>query len=344
MKSFTYYNPVKIEFGIDKIMSLNTLVGNRDALLVTSKGAARRNWIEMLETITGRISAVIDDVTPNPTFSYLRDAYRRARKAQPGVIIALGGGSVIDAAKALSVYNEYGSFSLVDGLIRKKTEKWGYRLVPVIAIPTTAGTGSEVTPWATVWDMGEKKKYSLHLKDLWCECALCDPKLTLSMPLEVTVYTALDALSHSLEAIWNKNANPVSTGFAVAASKEIVETLPELARDLDNSSYREKISYYVTANKGVSHGIACSFSLPDIIDCVAGQDEQVDSALAGIFGEASSNKIRAMYKKLNISPDFSSYGISNDEIAEIKESLSKTQRAGNSLVDSDKLFSSILVS
>ena len=268
--------------------------------------------------------------------------------------MAIGGGSVLDASKFFSVQNENKAAQFVQDLIKGKIAKENYNLIPIISVPTTAGTGSEITPWATIWDMDEKKKYSLHLPDLFSEVALYDPNLTLSVPKEITIQTGLDTLSHSLESIWNKNANPITIGYAIKSSKLIMENLLNLSNDLENLEYRDNImkacmyaglafsntqtaiahgmSYYITAHKGVDHGIACSFTLPMLIDNVIGEYEFIDEALKKIFGELSSNKLKNLLKKLNISIKFSDYGITSDELEELNMSLQNNQRVGNSLV------------
>ena len=101
-------------------------------------------------------------------------------------------------------------------------------IMPIIAVPTTAGTGSEVTSWATVWDAAQRQKYSLAHPRLYPETAVLDPALTVAAPRALTLATGLDALSHALESIWNVNANPVSANYAVEAAREIIDTLPRL--------------------------------------------------------------------------------------------------------------------
>ena len=134
----------------------------------------------------------------------------------------------------------------------------------------------------------------------------------------------------------------------------MLKYLPLLVNDLDNVLYRKKmmlscmyagmafsntqtaiahaISYYVTVNKGVEHGIACSFTLPMLIDRVIGRYEEVDSALLEIFGELNSMKIREVYLELGVSTDFSHYGIKAEEIDTIKNFIRNNQRTKNSLV------------
>ena len=356
MKCFKYYNPARIEFGIGKLDRLDDSVGNRKALLITSKGFSRRGLIQKIQSLTDKIEVIIDSINPNPTFKNLRTIYEFIWQKKFDVIIALGGGSVIDGAKVISVYNEAKDFNFIDSIIRKKNERKEYSRIPIIAIPTTSGTGSDVTCWATVWDSDEKKKYSLHLKDLWPEVSICDPQLTLSLDRDLTVQTALDALSHCLESIWNKNANPISTNYAIVAAKEIIHVLPKLINDLDNIVYRERmmlaslnaglafsntqtavahaISYYLTAMKGVPHGIACSFFLPNIIDLVVGMDKNVDSAIINIFDELSGNKLRDLYRELNVSINIDHY-LNANELKNINEYLMGNERSKNFLFDKD---------
>jgi alcohol dehydrogenase class IV len=112
----------------------------------------------------------------------------------------------------------------------------------LIAVPTTAGTGSEVTPWATIWDAADGRKYSLHRPWTWPQAAIIDPGLMLSLPPGATLASGLDALSHALEAIWNVNRNPVSASLAAAAARDIVMTLPALMRHPDDLPLRERMA------------------------------------------------------------------------------------------------------
>jgi alcohol dehydrogenase len=98
----------------------------------------------------------------------------------------------------------------------------------VVAVPTTSGTGSEVTPWAAMWDVQNRQKHSVQGHSLWPEAAIVDPSLAASCPPDVTRNCALDALSHALEAIWNRNHNPVSDVLAVSAARGVLHALPRV--------------------------------------------------------------------------------------------------------------------
>ncbi len=360
MKKFGFYNPVEIVFGEGKLLHLNQYVKDRRAIVVTDQNIVQLGYIEQIRVLGCNIVKVLDNIKENPTFQLVEKLYEQVYQERFDVIIAIGGGSVIDSAKILSLYCESKKFKDVKKIIKDHTFITKYQLKPFISIPTTAGTGSEVTPWATIWDNYEKKKYSLHLPDLWSEVCICDPNLTLSLPEKLTLNTALDALSHSLEAIWNKNANPISNNLAISAAKDIIKYLPILMNDLSNIKLRSKImlssleaglafsntktaiahaiSYYLTLHKQVPHGLACSFTLPDIIDAVIGQNNEIDTALVKIFGNLSSEKLRLIYQQLNISTHMSNYQVTDEELKTLKKSVYETQRIKNSVVNMDKLF------
>lgn len=352
--SFEYYMPTKIVYGINSINDLDKYTNGRKTLLITSEGFVKRGLVQKIKSLTTAIVEVVSNIKSHPEFKDLEKIYNQIKTIDYELILAIGGGSVIDASKFLSVYNESKDYSFVRNITKGTVEKKDYKTTPLISIPTTSGTGSEITPWATIWDMEEKKKYSLHLNELFCEVAIYDPTLTLSVPREITIQTGVDTLSHALESIWNKNASPITINHAIKSAKLILDNLVLLSNDLENLEYRNSImkacmyaglsfsntqtaiahamSYYITANKGIPHGIACSFTLPMIIDNIIGKYDFIDDALFEIFGELSSNKLRYIFKQLNISTRFEDYGLNNEEVNELFDSLSNNQRAGNSLV------------
>jgi alcohol dehydrogenase class IV len=330
--NFSYYLPTKIIYGINELDNISQYFINQKVLLVTSKGHIKRGLLDKLKNIN--IIDTISDIKSHPEFKDLDKICEKISILKFNIILAIGGGSVIDASKYLIYKSTYN--------------------IDLISIPTTAGTGSEITPWATIWNMEEKKKYSIQDNKLFSKIAIYDPNLTLSVPKDITIQTALDTLSHSLESIWNKNANPITINYAIKSAKLIIENILPLSKDLDNLEYRDNImkacmyaglafsntqtaiahamSYYITAYKNIPHGIACSFTLPLLIDNIIGKYDFIDNALKDIFGELSSDKLRDILKELNISTDFKDYGIDDLELEKLKLSLQNNQRANNSLV------------
>jgi len=253
-------------------------------------------------------------------------------------VIAVGGGSAIDTAKALIVGTESGRFDELLALLASGKPFVPARSKQLIAAPTTAGTGSEVTPWATIWDAANHKKYSLHLDCTWPKVAIIDPQLMLTVPASVTVSTGLDALSHALESIWNINANPLSDTFAISAIEDILECLPLLRRDLSSQELRSRmalaalkagmafsntktalahsISYEMTLHYGLPHGIACSFTLPLVLGLAWGHDATRDKTLQRVFGpdlDKAQARLRAFLHSLDVKTEFADYGVTAEE-------------------------------
>jgi len=345
--------PTKVVYGQNSLKDIDVYINKRKTLLITSQGFVRRGLIDKVVTYTNHVVEVISNVKSHPEFVDIEKIYNQAYQNQFELIIAIGGGSVMDIAKFIAVHNKNKEYQFVESLTKGETEKKDYKVIPIISIPTTAGTGSEVSPYSTIWDMQEKKKYSLYLSDLFCEVAIYDPILTLSVPKQITIQTGLDTLSHALESIWNKKANPITIGYAIQSAKLVMNNLVALSNDLQNLEYRSNImkscmyagfafsntqtaiahamSYYITIHKGIDHGIACSFTLPMLIDNVIGEHEFIDKALEEIFGELSSKKLRKLLKDLNVSTEFEDYEINDKEFKTLKASLKNSQRAGNSL-------------
>lgn len=357
MTSWQYHNPVAVHFGAGCVDALPRLLAGRRATLVTFPEAAGLGLTARLERLLGAsLVAIIDRTQANPDVDGLAELYRDfwARTDQGEILVAVGGGSVLDTAKALMVGTADGSFEALIALLATGKPFTPHRIKPLIAIPTTAGTGSEVTPWATIWDRGAGKKYSLHLKETWAEAALVDPALSLSLPAGPTLAAGLDALSHALESIWNVNANPVSDTHAVTAARAMLATLPALIGDLGNLELRGRmslaalqaglafsntktalahsISYDMTLRHGLPHGIACSFTLPLVLARAVGADAGRDAVLARIFDGAlpgAPARLTAFLEELGVSTRFETYGVSETQAAGMIEAALDGVRGRN---------------
>lgn len=332
-----FHNPVDTRFGWGSLQELAAITEHQSVALVTFPEARGLGLVDRIQALLGeRLVYIIEDVQPNPDVAQLRDTYERfwQEAGDCQVVVAVGGGSAIDTAKALIVGTQTARFDELLALLATGKPFVPPRSKLLIAAPTTAGTGSEVTPWATIWDSASHKKYSLHLDCTWPKVAIIDPQLMLTVPGGVTVSTGLDALSHALESVWNINANPVSDTFAVSAIEDILECLPLLRRDLSNKELRSRmalaalkaglafsntktalahsISYEMTLNYGLPHGIACSFTLPLVLGLAWGHDEARDKTLQRIFGN-NVNKAQAQLREflhsLDVKTEFSDYGV-----------------------------------
>ncbi|MET0520112.1 MAG: iron-containing alcohol dehydrogenase PsrA [Burkholderiaceae bacterium] len=339
---WNFHNPVSIEAGAGALARLPARLGARRALLIAFPEAPALGLIARVQALLGeRLLAVHTDVQANPDVAWLAPMYEQLWRApqQADCIIALGGGSTIDCAKAMLSATPSGRFdellAQLDGSAPPPHGQPAPAHKALIAIPTTAGTGSEVTPWATIWEQARGRKHSLHLPWTWPEAALVDPELMLSLPRAATLASGLDALSHALEALWNVHRNPVSASLALSAAGAIIETLPALLQQLDSLPLRERLavaalqaglafsntrtalahslSYELTLAQGLPHGIACSFSLPHVMALALGRDAQLDAQLLQLFQAADGAQavatLRRFIERLGVSTEPSAYGI-----------------------------------
>ena len=327
---------MRVTFGpgaIDRLFSLEPqfVTGNR-ILMVTSAGFTARGVTEKIEAKARKAGLenpirVFDGVTANPELDFLDRTTVELRRENITGIIALGGGSVLDTAKIFSVALPSDMEIPLDMVLRQKQPQVWKNHIPVVAIPTTAGTGAEVTPFATVWDSENKKKHSVSGDMVYPVHALLDPELTLTLPPKETLYTGLDAVSHALESLWNKNRTPVSEALALKALSLANKALPAVINQPDNLHSREMmqqaalmaglaisrtrtaiahaISYPVTMRFGVPHGLACSFTLPKIIEHYA-QHEKNDAVKLAL------NDTLPILKRLKLKEEIATFTMGED--------------------------------
>lgn len=335
---WAYHNPVDIRFGAGQFKILPELLGGRSYVLVTYGEPFFHELSERLAAGAGKPLLVIDDVQPNPDIRTLSQQVARFRElpTSPEAIVAIGGGSVIDSAKVFAAARR--EFERVLHFLRTKEGAGSFSPTPLIAVPTTAGTGSEVTCWGTVWDSEREQKHSLALPGLYPQQAVIDPALMLRKPRFLTVSTGLDALSHALESLWNRNANPVSMTLAVGAARAVLDTLPRLVDDLDNVDLRTRmaraallaglafsntrtaiahsLSYPITLRYGIAHGIACSFTLPMVVRGTSNINGLCREGLDAIFGPdpgAGAHMLERVLDRLDVDTRPMTYGIASDE-------------------------------
>lgn len=352
-----FFNPVATYFGPGSLAELPRIAAGAKVVVVAFPEARALGLIEKLEHLLGtQLVHVIEDVSPNPDVAQLAGMYNRFWQDEQAcdTVVALGGGSAIDTAKALIVGTRSGRFEELLALLADGKPFVPNRVKSLIAIPTTAGTGSEVTPWATIWDAAKQKKYSLHLDCTWPKAAIVDPELMLSLPRSITISTGLDALSHALESIWNVNANPVSDTFAVSAINDIMACLPLLVKDLNNKALRSSmalaamkaglafsntktalahsISYEMTLRYGLPHGIACSFTLPLVLKMAWGEMPERDAVLQQVFHadrDTAVGRLRNFLHQMDVKTEFSDYGVSSPEALEMVQGAMQGARGKN---------------
>jgi alcohol dehydrogenase class IV len=234
MKHFTYFAPTEIIFGWGCLKEIGGLAARygKKALVVTghssSGGTALYGRVTEYLAEAGVESARFDGVIPNPTTGVVSAGAELVRRFGADLVIGLGGGSSMDTAKAIAVEASHpGTAWDYLHYTAGPTEK----TLPIIAVGTTAGTGSQTTPCAVITNPAKKDKSAIWHKNIFPRAAIVDPELTVSMPPDITARTGFDAFCHNFEAYISVNANPLTDSLALDALGIIVRALPQILAD-----------------------------------------------------------------------------------------------------------------
>ncbi|MBP9021613.1 MAG: bifunctional acetaldehyde-CoA/alcohol dehydrogenase [Spirochaetes bacterium] len=268
--------PSKIYFKYGSLpVALQELEGKKRVLIVTDKPLFDLGYTDKITTILDDLKIdheTFYEVEPDPTFATVNKGLQIMNVFKPDAIIALGGGSPIDAAKIMWLLYEDPSLKF-EGLalrfmdIRKRIYKFPSigKKATMIAIPTTSGTGSEVTPFAVVTDEKTGFKYPIADYELTPDMAIVDPELTMSMPKSLTAFSGIDALTHALEAYASVLASDYTNGIALESMRLLFKYLPlAYTEGTTNVKAREKVQYastlagmaFANAFLGICHSTA----------------------------------------------------------------------------------------
>ena len=278
--------PEKIYFEAGSIQYLEKMPDIERAFIVTDEGMMKLGYVDkILYHLRKRQqyvhSEIFSDVESDPSFDTIKKGVEVMKSFKPDVIIALGGGSPIDAAKGMWLFYENPEAD-VEGLklkfmdIRKRTYKFpklGTKC-KMVAIPTTSGTGSEVTSFAVITDKEKNKKYPLADYELTPDVAIIDPDLVMSLPKSVTADTGMDVLTHAIEAYVSNMASDYTDGLAEKAVELVMQYLEKAYDNGSDKTAREKMhnastiagmaftNAFLGINHSLAHKIGAEFHLP----------------------------------------------------------------------------------
>ncbi|HSV88541.1 MAG TPA: iron-containing alcohol dehydrogenase [Bacteroidales bacterium] len=248
MENFEIYNPVKLHFGAGVVKKLGTAAGafGRKALLVYGKGSAKVSGAYQV-TKDSLIEAGIEvieysGIKPNPIIEDVDKAAELAREHKAEMVVAVGGGSVIDSAKIITITIPV-THSGWDFLSGEKKPASG---LPLLAVLTLAATGTEMNPYAVVQNDSLKKKLGYGHKLLYPRNSFLDPSFTLSVPANHTAYGIADLIAHTLEVWFGEGDASLSDRFIVAIIQEAMKYGPELMNNLQSYDLRARIMYAAT--------------------------------------------------------------------------------------------------
>lgn len=274
---FNCYMPTKVIFGkgrLDELANLD-MPGKKALILITCGNSMRRlgylNRVQELLSVNGIDSVVFGKILPNPIEQHVLEAAALARKEKCDFIIGLGGGSAIDSAKATAIMVNNGEHTYWDYIKGKAEIK--NKVLPIIAIPTTAGTGTETDPWTVITNTNTNEKIGFGCDQTFPLFSIVDPELTVSVPSLFTAYQGMDALFHSIEGYLSLKAQPISDLFALDSILRIATFLPKVVKNGEDLPAREQVLWASTQG-----GIVESLS-----SCIS--EHSLEHALSAFFPE-----------------------------------------------------------
>lgn len=347
MNLFSYFLPTRVFFGSGSLQSLPELIkthffDKKRIFLATGRSFLKKAGLtdRILRLLENYTVILFDKIEPNPTSTTISEGLDEYKKHSCDLIIGFGGGSVLDAAKAIAIlHNNHDR--LEDYQSRSKNPL--NQPEDYIAIPTTSGTSSEMTMWSVITNLeGTYKdlKKSIGWPTLYPKVAVIDPELTFSLPPYDTAVTGLDSLCQAIEGFWSKKHNPLSNIYCLEAIKLIVKYLPLAYTDGSNKLAREKMSFamfltglgfsnsYTTSPHKVSfpitsfyhlpHGAACALTLPYFMEFIGSRKPELIHEIVGALGKKDYREavqfLKNFVKGLGMPNRFSDIGLDRDDV------------------------------
>lgn len=347
MKDFNYFAPTEIVFGcgVLKEAGAQTARFGKKAIIVTDNrlpgfGDGFKRLCESLEA-AGVSYVHFDGVIPNPTTDVVAAGANMAKEFGAEVAIGMGGGSSMDTAKAIAVEATHeGSAWNYLHYTAGPTEK----TLPIIAISTTAGTGSQTTPCAVITNTEKLDKSAIWHKNIFPRVAIVDPELTATMPASVTAQTGFDAFCHNFEAYLSVNTNPLVEAMAIDAIERIAVNLPKVLEDGRDMEARSEMAWADTlggltnASAGVTlphglgmqvgghcphvtHGQALAAIYPAFTRYTYESAKEKFDKVGAIFDPSvdACTAIDNFLKKINLFIDFKSLNVTKEDLRAIAD-------------------------
>lgn len=359
MNPFNFKIPQNIIFGMGSLAQLPELLiesGSNHVFLISDGGLAKLGVVEKIESIiqnSGITCTTYLGVLPNPTVSIVDEATALYTQCGATSIVALGGGSSMDVAKAVGVLANYGgSITQYEGNFKVPGP-----IVPMIAIPTTAGTGSEVTASAVITDESRNYKLSVFSYELLPRYALLDPALIMTAPASIAASCGVDALIHAMEAYISTKATPFSDSMAEKAMELIGANLRRFVANRQDEDAAcammlgcnfagiafawarlgnvHAMSHPVSGYFHVAHGVANSILLPTVLEYNALADHgrykkmynyihQGSPCIENFQPQMLVDEIRKLNNELGIPARLSDVGVTADKIPVMAEDAMKS--------------------
>lgn len=317
------------ELFYENLSSLNEyLKDKKRVLIVTSAGSVKRGIIDNVKGMIDPFKelSVCDSVNGVPDCSSIDGLISRASQFKPDVILAIGGGSVADVGKIISVASSAVENIVSSDLINKRSHLNGIACIPIIFIVTLPGSSAELTSFATLWDAENKKKYSIRIKNLKHLSTFYPISIIKNAPIDLLLNSSLDALVHGFDSLWNVNSTALTRKQSVEAIRLLLNVTKKIINGLVNdevirmlidgsivsgrtinytkTSICHSISYPLTLHHKIPHGIAVFLPLPGILDYV---DSNNPNLLSDLYEKIPSKQLFTDLNSILRNPKINSY-------------------------------------
>ncbi len=354
---FNYYLPVHVVFGCGKVDQVGELTRpyGKKALIVTGRSSAKKSGLydrvkKSLEE-QGMETVLFDKVAQNPLTTTAEEGALFARKNGCDVVTAIGGGSIMDCAKAIA-FLAVNDGDINDYIFNRKTSD---EALPLVLIPTTCGTGSEGNGFAVLTNPENGDKKSLRCNAIVAKVSIVDPECMMTMPKKVLASVGFDALCHNIEAYTAKIAQPFTDALSIYAISLIAENLVNVYTGADDSKEAwEKITVASTIGgmvintagvtlahgmehpasglKDIVHGQGLAALTPPVIEAsYKGNPEKfgrISRILGGTDAKDCAGQVRTLLKKLDLNLTLSDLGIKEEDVPWMAENCMKVSAAG----------------
>lgn len=323
----------ELMFGWGCLDYIKNIKANRVSIVIGGSSMQKSGILEKVEGYFIQSNAktqVISDVEPDPSFKTVLRGANKMLEFQPDLIVGLGGGSVMDAAKAMWIFYENPELQTMEDILPPNEFPKLRKKARLCCIPSTSGTASEVSRSIVISDNETGQKHGIGNMEMMPDIAICDPEVTMSMPQRITAETGMDALTHALEALVSNRANYVSDILARKAAIDIIDYLPFAYQDGKDKKAREimlqasmiagmaftnvslgivhSMAHTIGSVFHISHGLADAIILPYVIKYNSQNLEarEVYKSLESQIGGVSLvDKIQELNKKMQIPSSFS---------------------------------------